>query len=184
MSDFDVNKFRLDSHDADVCVEKLPPRISARRPGPTVFFRIHHGGDWQLPAAAILEDPGEDPCIVLPDLARTYPLMDVVKPALLRVGITRTGDLFVVHVKLPRDGKSNSWNDSLMKAMQDAERKWVRIVSSRAQGQYLTETASGQLPEPEWPQDLTFSEVIRRAFEGRLITSIDDIRVKKLRGDL
>ncbi|MGB5832080.1 MAG: hypothetical protein WBG92_08825 [Thiohalocapsa sp.] len=50
-------------------------------------------------------------------------------------------------------------------------------------GAYEVFEASGDLPDPTWPE-LTFTEILKVAFKGRYITEIDHPVVRRLRGEL
>jgi hypothetical protein len=50
-------------------------------------------------------------------------------------------------------------------------------------GGYDMTYAEGKLPEPEWP-DMTWGDIVLRAFKGRLIDNLDHPVCKKLRGEV
>jgi hypothetical protein len=50
-------------------------------------------------------------------------------------------------------------------------------------GAYDVFEASSTIPEPEWPKDLTFEQMLRIAFKGRLVDSLSHPVLKRLRGE-
>jgi hypothetical protein len=38
-------------------------------------------------------------------------------------------------------------------------------------------------PDPEWPKDLTFEQMLRIAFKGRLVDNLSHPVLKRLRGE-
>jgi hypothetical protein len=49
-------------------------------------------------------------------------------------------------------------------------------------GAYEVSEAAADWPEPEWP-DLPFNEILRIAFKGRVIETLDHATLKRLRGE-
>jgi hypothetical protein len=47
-------------------------------------------------------------------------------------------------------------------------------------GAYDVCVATGKLPEPEWPTDKTFNDILRIAFKDRLIETVDHPVVQRL----
>ena len=59
--------------------------------------------------------------------------------------------------------------------------KWVRVTSSMSLGAYEIFEASGDLPEPVWP-DHSFQEILKIAFRDRLVDRPDHPLVQRLKG--
>jgi hypothetical protein len=53
-----------------------------------------------------------------------------------------------------------------------------------AAGQYVPYIAAANLPEPEWPDDLTMGDYLRLAFKDRFVKDTDHIVLRKLRGEI
>ena len=93
----------------------------------------------------------------------------------------RRGDCFLWPVKPPDvNGKIDSWNES---ALEYARQRgiWQRIISNLDMGfydQYLTEAA---WEPPTWPE-ATFEQLVRTAFKGKLIDTMDHPVLRNLRG--
>jgi hypothetical protein len=80
------------------------------------------------------------------------------------------------------DGKIDDWNRSALEAAAMAETQWVRVASNMALGAYEVFTASAEWHEPEWP-DTPLKEILRVAFKGRVIESLDHPVLRQLRGE-
>jgi hypothetical protein len=59
--------------------------------------------------------------------------------------------------------------------------KWVRVTSSMSLGAYEIFEASGDLPEPVWP-DYSFEEILKIAFRERIVDGPDHPLVQRLLG--
>ena len=68
-----------------------------------------------------------------------------------------------------------------MEAAQLAQTQWIRVAANMSLGGYETFIATGDLPEPEWP-DKTMQEIMDIAFKDRYISSTDHPVVRRLRG--
>lgn len=94
----------------------------------------------------------------------------------------KRGDYFLWPIGLPNeDGKIDDWNKSALEYATQAG-KWQRIAANRDLGeydQYLTDCNWG---EPDWPE-ATFEQLVRVAFKGRWIDSLDHPVIRNLRGE-
>jgi hypothetical protein len=64
-----------------------------------------------------------------------------------------------------------------------AMQRWVRVKANMSLGAYEVYEASANIPEPAWPGDLTFDQMLKIAFKGRLVDSFDHPVLKRLRGE-
>jgi hypothetical protein len=62
-----------------------------------------------------------------------------------------------------------------------AENEWARATSSRSLSEYKCKVATGIDDEPNWPKE-SFIEILRAAFEGKVIDSLEHPVVKQLHG--
>lgn len=81
---------------------------------------------------------------------------------------------FLCHV--PSQNKDNSWNETNIKACQQAKQFWVQATSRRLEGvdQYKIDYSEDvdAFPEPNWPSQ-TLDQLIEVTFDGRMIFSED-----------
>jgi hypothetical protein len=64
---------------------------------------------------------------------------------------------------------------------QAAAGTWCRMKADTTNGIYSHWVSTEPLSDPKWP-DLTFNEIIKLAFRGRMIDSLDHPVVRELRG--
>jgi hypothetical protein len=57
------------------------------------------------------------------------------------------------------------------------------MSSNQGLGAYELHPAIANLAEPEWP-DVSFQEILKIAFKGRLIEELDHPVLRRLRGEL
>ena len=179
---FDPANLRVSQDfDEQANVETIHGTIPVRRPNRQDFIRVRAGEDWQLRVAVIENSEDKVLWIVLPGLAKT--VSDEVATVLLRLAVNLNGVPFLWPLKISRDGKSNSWNQSAMVAAETAITRWVRIRSNQATGQYSIVAAKNELAEPKWPE-MSFQAILELAFKDRIITSYDHPFLKQLRGEI
>lgn len=178
---FDPSRLRL-SQDfaAEIGVKKALLTVPVRRPDPQSFFRVHPNPEFRL-EVGVIEFKAEreiylvDP-VILPELAGE------VKAMILFTAITRQLVLFLWPVRLPSpDGRRDEWSRSALEAANMAMVRWIRMVSNMGLGAYEVFEATGNLPEPEWP-DVTLPKLLELAFRDKLIRNLDHPAVKRLRG--
>ena len=105
-------------------------------------------------------------------------------PATLFTTINRQGVLHLWPVKLPGpDGKHNEWHRSAAEAAELAMKRWIRLTANMSLGAYEVFEATGDLPEPEWP-DIAFPEILKIAFRDRIVDRADHPLVQRLRGQV
>ena len=179
---FDPAALRLDQSYADtVGVKKLLTTVPVRKPGRQDFVRVHPDPGYRLTPAAIIEvKEDREVYLVMPDMAQALP--GEFSTATLFTAISRQGTLFLWPVKLPRpDGRQNEWHRSAAEGAERAMEKWVRVTSSMALGAYEIFEASGELPEPVWP-DYSFRQILEIAFRDRVVDRPDHPLVQRLQG--
>jgi hypothetical protein len=185
---FDLGSLRLGSDLASgLGVKKVINTIPVRKPSKDEWFRRRAGEDWMLTTAALEVEKGVERTTYLlaRDLWAEYSAE--ITPVVLYVCVNRQGDLFVWRVKLPGpDGRTNTWTDSALQIAKGAETMWSRMRADMSAGMYSHYVIKEEAvpTEPAWPADLTLTEIIKIAFRGRLIETVDHPVLRELRGEL
>lgn len=168
--------------EAHAGVEQIPTNILVGKAPRQKFFRANPAPGMRMEVAALEVKEGVSSEIYLVSRGMCTELAGEIKPMLLWTAITRQNDLLLLGIGLPgADGKHNRWHRSLLDAAQIATKQWVRVTANMGVGAYDTFVATGDLPEPEWP-DLTLKEIFKLAFQDRYIDSPDHPVVQMLRG--
>jgi hypothetical protein len=179
---FDPAALRLDQSYADtVGVKKLLTTVPVRKPNRQDFVRVHPDLMYRLTPAAIIEvKEDREVYLVTPNMAQALP--GEFSTVTLYTTINRQGTLHLWPVKLPNpDGRQNEWHRSGAEAAERAMNKWVRVTASMSLGAYEIFEASGDLPEPVWP-DIPFEEILKIAFRDRIVDRADHPLVQRLQG--
>lgn len=179
---FDPAALRLDQSYAEtVGVKKLLTTVPVRKPSRQDFVRVHPNPAYRLTPAAIIElKEDREVYLVTPTMALELP--GEFTTATLFTTVNRQGVLHLWPVKLPGpDGKHNEWHRSSAEAAELAMDQWLRITANMSLGAYEVFQATGDLPEPIWP-DLPFSEILKIAFRNHIVDSADHPVVRRLRG--
>jgi len=181
---FDPAALRLDQSFADtVGVKKHLMTVPVRKPNRQDFVRVHPDPAYRLTPAAIIEvKEDREVYLVTPNMAQDLPGEFIA--ATLFTAINRQGVLHLWPVKLPGpDGKHNEWHRSAAEAAELAMKRWLRLTANMSLGAYEVFEATGDLPEPEWP-DIPFPEILKIAFRDHIVDRADHPLVQRLRGQV
>lgn len=160
-------------------VKKQRNIVPVRKPDRRWFVRVHPTESLDAPTLA---DEDDKKFIVLPEIAELIP--ELVKFERLCLAISRQDVVFFWPIKLPDiDGRIDTWNESAILIAEQAKKEWVRVISNRPLSAYEPGTLAIELPEPVWPEE-PLKALLRIAFRGRLIESIDHPLIKRLRGEI
>jgi hypothetical protein len=179
---FDPAALRLDAnYAAGLGVKKMMTTVPVRKPGKQEWFQVRPGEEWRLQTYTFEDEAQREVYLITPAILSE--LAGTAHPALILTCINRGGDLFLWRCKLPwPDGRPNHWTESALAIAREAETNWRRMAANMAAGYYDGFAPTAALPDPEWP-DRSFREIIRTAFQGRLIDSVDHPILRQLRGD-
>jgi len=180
---FDPAALRLGAdYSEGLGVRKVISSVPARKPNKSEWFQVRPGEGWRLQTAVLELEKGVERStyLVAPHL---WPdLSGEITPALLLTCVNRANDLFMWRIKLPgSDGRTNTWTDSALQIAKAAETTWCRMVSDTTNGIYTHYEPTGELPDPKWPE-LSFNEILKLAFRGRMIDSLNHHVIRELRG--
>jgi hypothetical protein len=180
---FDPAALRI-SGDAEISTERVLTAVPVRKPKRDEFFRVHTGEDFTMDALVVERDDDLDRevYVVVPRCADA--VLEVARRVRLFTCISKRGTVFLWPAKLPGEsGSGQRWAETGLKVAKHAETLWVRMYGDRSLGGYTMVKAKGNVEEPKWP-DKTFRELLRIAFEGRIIDRPDHPLIRELNGDL
>jgi hypothetical protein len=180
---FDPSRLRL-SQDFEnkVGVKRALITVPVRKPDRQWFVRVHPDPAWQLDTAVLELKDEREVYLVEPSLWPELP--GEVVPKMLLTAVNRQGVVFLWPVRLQgADGKWDEWNRSAMEAAKLAQKGWVRIAANMSLGAYDVFQATGEFPEPEWPE-ISLSQLLAVAFKDRCIRSLDHPVLRRLRGEV
>jgi hypothetical protein len=178
----DLSKLRLSqAFTESVGTKKLLTTVPVRKPNKQEFVRIHTEPEYRG-AFAILElKEDREYYLLMPDIAAGIPAE--FRSMMLYTTVNRQRTVTLWPVRLPEpDGRTLEWFRSAHEAAERAMHAWIRIVPNMNLGAYELHEATGQIPEPEWPQH-TFQDLLRIAFRERIIDGFDHPVLKRLRGE-
>lgn len=180
---FDPAALRLGADYAEgLGVRKVITLVPNRKPNKSEWFQVRPGDAWRLQTAVLELERGIERSTYLVAPSLWAELSGEISPALLLTCINRANDLFLWRIKLPGpDGRSNTWTESALEIAQAAAGTWCRMKSDTTNGIYSHWVSTEPLSDPKWP-DLTFNEIIKLAFRGRMIDSLDHPILRELRG--
>jgi len=180
-ADFDFNALSLPTNYGETLgVKKMILRVPVKRPNKAEFFRVHPGQDFRRSFLILELKEDNETFLLTPQMGSALPGLS--RAVMIYTAIDRQGNVFLIPVPLPNeDGVRNSWHESLAQAVAEAEIHWIRIVANKFVGGYDVMVAQAPLPEPDWPE-MTMEELLKIAFRGKIINSLDHPVVQKLLG--
>jgi hypothetical protein len=178
----DLNGLRLSQDfNASLGVKKLFLTVPVRKPAKEWFIRTNPELRIEIYVLDLKED--REVYWVSRELWSELASESTFGPRALYAAMNRHNVLFIWPIRLPgADGKIDDWNRSALEAASMAATKWTRVASNMALGAYDVFQATADWPEPEWPE-IPFNEILRIAFKGRVIESLDHPTLKRLRGE-
>lgn len=181
---FDVGRLKLtQDFAATLGVKKALITMPVRKPSKEWFVQAHPLDSYRMPTAVVELKEDRETYLVAPDLWHELTGEATFSPRLLVTAINRQKVLFLWPIRLPgEDGKLDDWSRSALEAVGMATKNWVRISANMSLGAYEVFTATGDLPQPEWPEQ-TFQDLLRIAFKNKMIDTIDHPVLRRLRGE-
>jgi hypothetical protein len=181
----DLSKLRINPNfNETIGVKKALLHVPVRKPNKQEFVRVHPSEDMRLAVAMIDMKEEREIFLVTPELAQDLP--GEVAPKLLVTAINKQGVLFLWPLNLDLEEnriRKNHWNESAHTGAELAKKGWVKVAANMGLGAYDVLQATGNLPDPEWP-DLSFQEILKIAFKDNFITSADHVVIQKLLGQM
>jgi hypothetical protein len=162
--------------------KKLLTTVPVRKPGKQDFVRVHPAPEFREPFAVIILADDNERYLVTAQIAAALPAE--IATEMFYTAINRQRVLFLWPVRLPSsDGREIEWHRSAREAAERAMHCWIRVQSNRSLGAYEMTEAPGQIPDPEWPTEYTFRDLLKIAFRDRIISNFDHAVLKRLRGE-
>jgi hypothetical protein len=163
-------------------VKKILMTVPVRRPLKQDFVRVHPAPEFREAFAVIELKPDNERYLIMPQIATAVPREIVTE--MFYTTINRQRVVFLWPVRLPAsDGRVIEWHRSAQEAAERAMHRWIRVQSNRNLSAYEIAEATGTIPDPEWPPEYTFHDLLRIAFRDRIISSFDHPVLKQLRGE-
>jgi hypothetical protein len=177
----DISKLRLTQDYANLNgVKKEILTVPVRKPGRQDFVRVRSGDEWYFEAAVLELKEDKEIYIVDPVILHEIP-GETVRKALYPT-INRQGVFTLWPIKLPNEERQlDGYNQSALEAAEIAKSQWIRVASNQSLGAYEVFTATGNFPEPTWPEK-SMEELVGVAFKGKIIQSVDHIAIQRLLG--
>ena len=189
-SGFDLNKFRSKRADAVANVDTLQTGLPISSMSQAKdFVRLHPDEEnyWSpelcFCAVPIKGAKRDSLHLIDEDLAMLYLPSGKIQRFRLALA-TKPHDSFFL-CRIPTRNFDNSWNRDNILGCEQAKKLWTQATSRGEEGVdgYLLEKARDPdaFPEPKWPEQ-SLSDLIDRAFAGRMIVSEDHPALLRLIG--
>lgn len=165
-------------------VEDLHLTVPVRKPAGEWWIRVHPDEKYRLQTPVLELKESQELFLVKKALWPELASEATFSPRLLITAMNRQSVLFIWPIRLPgADGRIDRWSQSAHSAARVAVEKWVRISSNTSLGAYTVNAAPVEHAAPNWP-DISFRDILERAFSGRSIESLDHPVLRTLRGEV
>ncbi len=155
---FDPKALRL-TESAQLNVEKVQTVISCGKPNRQQFVRVHPSEEYRMQTALFTDEVNREAYLVAPELWDDWPARSsrpFCLPASPKPRTTcscgRCG------CPIPMAGETTG-TCPMLRAAELAMSKWVRVQANMADGKYDVFEATGNIPDPEWP-DMSFRDML------------------------
>ncbi|TWU32285.1 hypothetical protein [Novipirellula artificiosorum] len=179
---FDPAALRLNPNTASgaIGVKRKLVTLKCGKPDKMEFCRVHPDPVYRIDTAIIEDKVNHETYLVAPALWPELP--DFISLVRLCTAVNRHGTPFLWQAKLPDpNGRPMDWHTSMLEAQELAVKSWVRVQADMSAGSYAVFEATGNLPEPEWP-DLSLRELLELTFKTRFIDSLNHAFLQELFG--
>ena len=180
--DFDLEEVSLrQDFDSMVNAKPVTAAVHVRKPRRQEWFRIHPDLDWRFSTMILVLKDGIHEEFYLVNRTIVGAIRDEIQPMMLFTVVNAQHEVFIWPVRLPKDGRTDNYMDTDMRAVRNAETTWTRrfwVPQSRSH-----KITSGAFDdEPVWPA-IGFKELRKVAFKDYYIADLDHPILRRLRGD-
>jgi hypothetical protein len=186
---FDLNKFKSKRADAIANVDTLQMGLPVSNMSQAKdFVRLHPNPDYSSPELCFVNVPikgakRDSLHLIDEDLAMRFLPSGKIQRFRLALA-SKPHDVFFL-CRIPTRNLDNKWNQDNIAGCEQAKTLWVQATSRGEEGidGYLVQVARDPdaFPEPKWPEQ-SLSDLISRAFDGRMIVSEDHPALQRLIG--
>lgn len=182
---FDPERLRLSQNFAEsLGVKKTLITVPARKPSKEWWIRVHPDESYRIETAVLELKEEREIYLIDPALWDSLATEATFGPRALFTAVNRQGVVFLWTIRLPSpDGKIDQWNKSALEAAMMGIGRWIRVTANMSLGAYDVFEATGNLPEPKWPEQ-SFQELLRITFKDHYIDDINHPVLKRLRGEV
>jgi hypothetical protein len=179
---FDPASLRLpQDFSAALGVKRALLTVPVKKPNREWFVRTHPDPAYQLNTAVIEIKNPDEIYLVKQDLWEDLSGEITFTTKMLILAVNRQNTAFFWPIRLPDpSGRVDNWSQSALSAAQIAMQRWVRVTSDMSLGAYSVFYADYDA-DPVWPER-PMSDLLRIAFQGRYIDTLDHPILRQLRG--
>ncbi len=153
-------------------------------PEKNTYFRVHPDPTWRFGTAAapvaVIKMENRQFFVLHGSIVGRVPAHDYQRVQLV-AAITITGTPVLIPQRIDGD---DGWAITLREGLAAAQLGWVRMASTKGDQRYKVVHADQgpSTPQPLWPANLTFADMMKLALRDRLITDMNHEVLARLRG--
>jgi hypothetical protein len=176
--------FRLSQDYGALAIKRTAVTILVQKPDQQQWVQFHPDKAWRVCVGVLDDRENRRVFIVSPEIAGEIAID--LKPKLLVAYISRTGSMGLWPIRTPDTrGRSDSYNESATILVDQYAGQWVRIITNNENRCYEVMPLRNDvnLPPPQWPEE-GFRYIFERAFQNRIIRSLNHEFLRMLRGEI
>ena len=176
--DFNFAEFRAPATPTFVAVDEGISPVRVKKPDKTTTFYVHE--TWREYAYLLPGTQKYEAHLVLPDVAAHFP--DLCRRVLLVPYCDSDGNFGIWAINQEdQTGEIHPFSQSAMQQVKRSIGKWCQILANKGNNSYRLFFANDQRKPPNWPSK-GFPFLLQKAFEDRIIKTVDHPLLRQLRG--
>jgi hypothetical protein len=154
--------------------------VGVGKPANNVYFRAH--SEWFMDDTTVMEDKGGNAIYFIVPSMRTHPKLTPRLRYVTLAAVCLWPALTVLLWPVPvvSERTIRVWK-SARAAYELSREHWVQIGYNDLTSDYTVDVAESIAVEPTWP-DKTFNELLKIAFDGKIVDNEEHPYVRRLRG--
>jgi hypothetical protein len=183
---FDLDEIATDDADTEIIADDPLRHVEVRKPHEQEWFQAHP--TWQMSAYAVIKKVGYKESVhLLSKSLMPWPddLENDIRPIFVQACVNITGRMFVWPIrKSQNDGEISKTFQTALEHVKTARTSWIRHFWNQKKWQHEMKVINDPAAKkPNWPDGVTFAEVMDRAFGSKIIKTLDHPVLQELRGE-
>ena len=175
-----VEQFRISQNYQEMCdIQQEVITVAIKKPSKRQFFWICPDPKMYFEAAIYEDDINNELYVVAPQLLEALQgewKLRILVPYLIKGGHPGLWPIG----QADENGYLNPWTASALQIVANHSATWLRLQSVRAKSSYDIIKPINPIEDPEWAWSQ--EELLEKAFNGKVIESLDHPVIKELRG--
>jgi hypothetical protein len=155
--------------------------VSSGKPKKELYIRFHPDDDFYLPSYIWAESDDSRKMYYIPnDLWTLEDLQGGLRAVILAPWLGADGSLGLWAASA--SSAAGDWYTSAQEVLEIGRKEWIRMQTDNKEKIYRYFRPKNPIPDRQWPE-LSFGEILKRAFGSRVVTDENHELIRKLRNE-